>query len=353
MLSANAQKKILLSKIRLKGIFDLFVLVLLGAIDFLTQTLGKYLNHRLDFEAFSFSYRGNLFYLIFSGLMIVLFIIFWLKDKDEFTNKRMLMLTFWFLGFVFSVSGIYLNQSSTGPTVSLLDTPFDKLYTGIFFNIGFAFKTILVAYLIMKIISGKRFVVLGSVSLFILAYATMFVYTYSYISSGMTTKLTYSRKNPADVAVILGAAVWKYNRPSSIFRMRIEKGLQLYATGAAKKLQLTGSNAPGELPEADVAFYYLLNKKINPGDIRLEAESRSTLDQISYIKTELIGKTGYQKIIIVSDAFHLTRVKEMAQFYNLSLDYVKSDITLTDDSLRWYLFREVVGLINFWMFAVK
>ncbi len=338
---------------RLSGVFDLLVLVLLGAIDFLTLILGKYLNHRLDLEEFNPLYRGNFFTLVFSGVVIVAFLVFWLKDRAEFTRKRMLMLSFWFIGFGFTIAGIYLNQSNTGPDLNLLDTPFYKLYTGIFFNIGFAFKALLLAYLLMKVISGKRFIVAGSAIVLVVVYLFMFIYTYVYVGKGVTTKTAFSSENPADVAVILGAAVWKYNKPSSILKMRIEKGFQLYSNGIVKKLQLTGNNAPGELPEADVAFYYLLEKQIDPADIRLESESRSTLDQISYIKSVLIERNGYQKIIVVSDAFHLTRIKEMAEFYDLKIDLVSSDLAMTDDSLRYYVLREVVGLINFWMFGVK
>ena len=338
---------------RLSGIFDLFVFVLLGAIDFITLVFGKYLNHKLDFEDFNLMYTGNFLTLLYSATFIFFLIVFWLKDKSEFTKRRSLFLIVWFLGFGFTVFGIYLNQSDSGIDINLLDTPFYKLYTGLFFNIGFAFKAALFSYILIKIIKPRRFLVLYSILVMLLLYLSVFVYTYKFIESGVTYKLTYSESSPAEVAVILGAAVWKYNKPSTILKLRIDKGLQLYSQGIVKKLQLTGSNAPGELPEADVAFYYLMEKKVNPADIRIESESRSTLDQISYIKNVLIEKSGFQKIVVISDAFHLPRVKELAEFYNLNLDVVKSDLNLAEDSVLYYNFREVVGLINFWMFGVK
>ena len=337
----------------LTGIFDLLVFVLLGAIDFLTLILGKYINHRLNFDDFNLWYMGNFLTLVFSGSFILFLIIFWVKDRQEFTRKRMLLLILWFLGFAFTIAGGYMNQSNSGIDINLLDTPFYKLYTGVLFNIGFAFKATLSAFVVIKIFSPKRWAIVYTGVLLLFYYLSVFLYTYIYVSDGVKTGSTYNEKNPAEVAVVLGAAVWKYNRPSTILKMRIDKGLQLYSRGIVHKLQLTGSNAPGELPEADVAFYYLLQKRINPADIRIESESRSTLDQISYIKNTLIQRNGFQKIIIVSDAFHLTRVKEMAEFYNLSVDLVKSDLVMSDESVRYYKFREVVGLINFWMFGVK
>lgn len=341
------------TKKMLAGIFDLLVFVLLGAIDFLTLILGKYINHRLDFDEFNLWYMGNFLTLLFSGLLIVSLIIFWCKDREEFSKKRMLMLALWFIGFGFTIAGGYMNQRNSGIDVNLLDTPFYKLYTGVLFNIGFAFKAVLTSFVIIKIFSPKKwaFIYTGLILLFF--YSSLFLYTYIHVSESVKSGSTYSEKNPAEVAVILGAAVWKYNKPSSILKMRIDKGLQLYTRKIVQKLQLTGSNAPGELPEADVAFYYLMQKKINPADIRIESQSRSTLDQISYIKNVLIQRNGYQKIIVVSDGFHLTRVKEMAEFYNLSVDLVKSDLEMSEESVRYYKLREVVGLINFWMFGVK
>lgn len=338
---------------RLSGIFDLFVFVLLGAIDFITIVFGKYLNHKLDFEDFNLMYTGNFLTLLYSATFILLLIVFWLKDKSEFTKRRSLFLVVWFLGFGFTVFGIYLNQSDSGIDINLLDTPFYKLYTGLFFNIGFAFKTAFFCYILIKIIKPKRFLILYTGLAMLILYLSVFVYTYKFIENGVTYKLSYSESSPAEIGVILGAAVWKYNKPSTILKLRIDKGLQLYSQGIVKKLQLTGSNAPGELAEADVAFYYLMEKKVNPADIRIESESRSTLDQISYIKRVLIEKSGFQKIIVISDAFHLPRVKELAEFYNLNIDVVKSDLSLAEDSVLYYNFREVIGLINFWMFGVK
>lgn len=338
---------------RLSGIFDLFVFVLLGTIDFITIVFGKYLNHKLDFEDFHFMYMGNFLTLLYNTTFILILVIFWLKDKVEFTKRRLFFLIFWFLGFGFTVIGFYLNQSDSGNSINLLDTPFYKLYTGVFFNIGFAFKAFLFSYIIIKIVKPKRFLVIYTLLVMIFCYIAAFGFTYRFIKDAPLSKLTYSESSPAEIAVILGAAVWKYNKPSTILKLRIDKGLQLYSQGIVKKLQLTGSNAPGELAEADVAFYYLMDKKVNPADIRIESESRSTLDQISYIKNSLIARYGFQKIIVISDAFHLPRVKELAEFYNLDIDVVKSDLTLAEDSVFYYNFREVIGLINFWMFGVK
>ncbi|MBK7866281.1 MAG: hypothetical protein IPJ75_04395 [Ignavibacteriales bacterium] len=61
---------------RLSGIFDLFVFVLLGAIDFITIVFGKYLNHKLDFEDFNLMYTGNFLTLLYSATFIFFLIVF-------------------------------------------------------------------------------------------------------------------------------------------------------------------------------------------------------------------------------------------------------------------------------------
>ena len=67
----------------------------------------------------------------------------------------------------------------------------------------------------------------------------------------------YSRPQPlpneADAAVVLGAAAWG-NKPSPVFRERINHALTLYQTGRVKKIIFTGGTPKaGFATEAEVA----------------------------------------------------------------------------------------------------
>ncbi|MFN3478156.1 MAG: FAD-dependent oxidoreductase, partial [bacterium] len=63
--------------------------------------------------------------------------------------------------------------------------------------------------------------------------------------------------------VVLGAAVWSDNKPSPILAARVDKAIDLMKNFNVEKVYFTGSNAPGELSEAEVALNYLKSKNIS------------------------------------------------------------------------------------------
>ena len=151
-----------------------------------------------------------------------------------------------------------------------------------------------------------------------------------------------------DYGCIPGAAVWKKNKPSPIFEARIRKALELYRKNYYKKIILTGGNAPGEISEAEAAQKYLVNLGVNKKDIILEKETSTTSEQIKYLKKYFSNK----KILIVSDGFHLSRITQIAKFFNLKVEGVSSDYTMTLEKAIYYRTRETVALLMFWLFAI-
>jgi vancomycin permeability regulator SanA len=164
-------------------------------------------------------------------------------------------------------------------------------------------------------------------------------------------KLQISTEQKADVAVVFGAAVWSKNRPSSILMGRVDKAVELYKNGLVRKIYLTGSNAPGELSEAQVAFNYIKNFDVNLNDVLLEKKTTSTSEQVSFIKNELLDTLHLKKIVIVSDRYHLKRIKEIGKFFNLKLESVNSRINFNFKDMVYYKIREGIALLIFWLFA--
>jgi vancomycin permeability regulator SanA len=58
------------------------------------------------------------------------------------------------------------------------------------------------------------------------------------------------------------------------------------------------------------------------------------------------------KIIIVSDKYHLVRIEEISKFNNLNISAVPSDLRLSVESDMYYRLRESIGLLFFWFFAI-
>jgi hypothetical protein len=58
------------------------------------------------------------------------------------------------------------------------------------------------------------------------------------------------------------------------------------------------------------------------------------------------------ELIIISDEFHLKRVEEMLDFYEINAKVVPSGYKLNFQKSLYYRIRDSIGLILFWLFAI-
>jgi uncharacterized SAM-binding protein YcdF (DUF218 family) len=122
----------------------------------------------------------------------------------------------------------------------------------------------------------------------------------------------------ADAAVILGAAVWN-DKPSPVFRERINHGIWLYKNGYVKYLIFTGGNDKNSfVSEASVAKDYAIKNSIPSDKILIEEYSRITFENLIYAK-EIIEQYNFNEIIIVSDPLHMKRAITMAKDIKLNV----------------------------------
>lgn len=174
----------------------------------------------------------------------------------------------------------------------------------------------------------------------------IFFFLYSLQGFDSSDKYYSLQKEKADICVVLGAAVWKKETPSPILYGRIKKARDLYINGFAKKILLTGSNAPGEFSEAKVAYNTLRRLGVPSNVMLYEEHTRSTLEQIFYLK-KLQEKNDKLRLIIVSDNFHLARIKDMIDYYKVNADLIASDYNLKLNKWIYYRTRESVALFIF------
>jgi vancomycin permeability regulator SanA len=157
--------------------------------------------------------------------------------------------------------------------------------------------------------------------------------------------------NSGNAGVVLGAAVWR-NKPSPSLSSRADKAAKLLNEGKISKIHLTGSNAPGELSESEMAYNYLKSKNVDMTKVEMESRTTSTNEQIRYIKMNLYNKAGIGDVIIISDNYHLSRIKEICNFQNMDIKVVSSDLIHSFRDKLYYNFREAIGIIIFWLFAL-
>jgi len=129
-----------------------------------------------------------------------------------------------------------------------------------------------------------------------------------------TSKLDLAAKS--DAIAVLGAAEYA-GKPSPVFQARLDHAAELYKQGLAPFLITTGGTHPGEkFSEGAVGKMYLVKKGIPTEKIIVDEESLTTRENIERI-AEISREKNFQKIIIVSDPFHMYRSLLLAEKSNI------------------------------------
>jgi len=180
-------------------------------------------------------------------------------------------------------------------------------------------------------------IVVGAVSLAML-------YT-AWIAMQIERQANRDEARPADVIVVLGAAEYR-GRPSPVLKARLEHALDLYARKLAPRIMTTGG-AGGDpvFTEGGVGQTYLMSRGVPSEDIVVESEGNSTVESTA-LAGEIMRRMGLQSVIVVSDGYHIYRVKKMLESDGLTV-YGSPRPEQPHDSLRerWNYVRQAIGYI--------
>ena len=227
-------------------------------------------------------------------------------------------------------------------------------YTLILYIIYLTLKVYLViSFIILYFSASKKLHLFNNLGYLLLFFTILFLSTLYFVYSFTDDSDKYkSGVKKADAGVILGAAVWGGNRPSPVLRERINKGFEVYQKKYIPKLILTGGGSPNELTEAEVSKNELIKYGVDPKNLIVEAKSNSTNEQIKFVRDKFYRKFNYQKIIVISDNFHLFRSKEICKFNNINADAFSSDTPLSTESYINFCIKESFAVLIFWLFGV-
>jgi len=162
----------------------------------------------------------------------------------------------------------------------------------------------------------------------------------------------FTKREKADAGVILGAAVWGGNRPSPVLKERINKGYDIYHKNSVPRLVITGGGSPNEMTEGEVSRNLLLRYGVEPENLILENHSSSTVEQIHFVRDSLYQRNNWNRIILVSDVYHLPRALEISRFNDMNADGIASDRELTGWNEASFCLKESLALLVFWKFGV-
>ncbi len=158
---------------------------------------------------------------------------------------------------------------------------------------------------------------------------------------------------PADVIIVLGAAVWPGGRPSPTLLARTEHGIRLFRAGYAPRLLLTGGSGRFPPAEAEVMARIARQTGIPRSALIEDDRATSTWESLRTARS-IMTLNGWRTALVVSDPFHMFRALTMARDLGIEAYAAPASDspTYTIDRLRrFYTFRESLALL--WYFALQ
>jgi len=146
---------------------------------------------------------------------------------------------------------------------------------------------------------------------------------------------------PADAIIVLGAAEYR-GKPSPVLEARLNHALLLYLQGKAPYILTTGGAGGDPLfTEGGVGRAYLAAHGVPPEDIIVENEGESTVESVVTVG-EIMQRMGLHSCVVVSDGYHIYRVKKMLEARGLK---VYGSPRPSGPVSKWFYFRQAVGYV--------
>ncbi len=135
-----------------------------------------------------------------------------------------------------------------------------------------------------------------------------------------------------DCILVLGAGLRQDGTPSDMLRDRLLTGIDLLGAGASERLMLSGDNSGEEYNEVGAMAVFCTDSGVDSSNIVLDNSGFSTYESIY----NAVNSYGYQKILIVTQEYHLYRALYIADSMGIEADGVAAD----RNSYRGQLMRD-------------
>ena len=151
-----------------------------------------------------------------------------------------------------------------------------------------------------------------------------------------------------DAAIVLGAAAWN-DKPSPVFRERINYSIWLYENNYVDKIIFTGGKGKDDkYAESEVARDYAIKNNVTPEDILIETKSKITEENLKYAY-EIAMEENLNTFTIVSDPLHMKRAMLIAKTIGMEsyTSPTQSSVYKTLNSQVPFFFRELFFYIGY------
>jgi uncharacterized SAM-binding protein YcdF (DUF218 family) len=183
-----------------------------------------------------------------------------------------------------------------------------------------------------------------------IAVSALLIYI-AYLAVRIGQQASRDEARPSDVILVLGAAEYR-GRPSPVLRARLDHAVALYREQIAPRIMTTGG-AGGDpvFTEGSVGRSYLIAQGVPSEAIIVETEGESTVQSVT-MAAEILRRMGLNSVVVVSDGYHIFRVKEMLRASGLAV-YGSPRKERGSDSLhqQWNCVKQAIGYL-LWQFGM-
>ncbi|MCW8131547.1 MAG: YdcF family protein [Planctomycetota bacterium] len=155
-------------------------------------------------------------------------------------------------------------------------------------------------------------------------------------------------RRSADVAVVLGARAYEDGSPSQALYDRVRTGVELYREGCVRTLLFSGGPGDGAYHETDVMR--ALARKMGVPDAAILCDRQGVNTQATAEATAAIfDERGFSRVLVVSHAYHLPRVKLSYQRAGWEVRTVPARESRRLAGMPYFMAREVAALWVYWL----
>ena len=124
-----------------------------------------------------------------------------------------------------------------------------------------------------------------------------------------------------DCILVLGCKVKDNGDPSDMLADRIRRGIELYESGAAPKIIMSGDHGQADYDEVNTMKQIAVDNGVSSIDVFMDHAGFSTYESI-YRAKEIFG---VEKMIIVTQDYHLYRALYIAESFGIEAYGVNAD----------------------------
>lgn len=137
----------------------------------------------------------------------------------------------------------------------------------------------------------------------------------------------------ADCILVLGALVRPDGTPSKMLKDRLDRAIELYQSGAAPKLLMSGDHGSVDYDEVNEMKKYAIAAGVPSEDIFMDHAGFSTYESV-YRAKEIFGA---KEVIIVTQRYHIYRALYTAR----TLDLTAVGVPASDERYGGQLYRDL------------